>query len=194
MDIKSGRKTEVDHSKVWEITDYEFSPDSNWLVYSKFEAGEMRSIFLYDVTNEEIHRITDQETDDFDPVFDPGGRFLYFLSNRTYNPLIGSRDFQTTMDKMCKPYLVILNKVERNPLLPSLEEEVKSLEELEWQKKFEKFSGDEKEKEEVKITIDIEGISNRISEFPVHAGHYGALKATEDNIYFLSRNTRGLRE
>ncbi|OGL46384.1 MAG: hypothetical protein A2161_03040 [Candidatus Schekmanbacteria bacterium RBG_13_48_7] len=194
INVKSGLKEKVDQSEVWEFTDYIFSPDSRWLAYAKYEVGEMRSVFLYDIKAKKIFRITTQETDDFNPVFDPNGKYLYFLSRRTYNPLIGSLDFETVMDKMTKPYLVILMKGERSPLLPSTEEGIESLEELEWQKKFQKFSGEEKGKKEIKIVIDTDGLGDRIAEFPVHAGHYGALSATEDKIFYLSRNTEGLQE
>ncbi len=47
VDINEKKPHLVDKAKVWEIREYAWSPDSNWIAYSKPEENRMNSIFLF---------------------------------------------------------------------------------------------------------------------------------------------------
>ena len=44
------------------------------------------AISLYDTTNGQRHQVTSGSYDSALPSFDPEGKYLYYLSNRTYHP------------------------------------------------------------------------------------------------------------
>jgi len=82
VDVRDKEVVLVDSTKNWEIVDYSWSPDSRWIVYAKPAKNHLSSIFLYSLDEKKIYRITDDFTDDTEPVFDPEGKYLYFLSKR----------------------------------------------------------------------------------------------------------------
>lgn len=193
-DIKAGRLSLVDRSPLSEIREYSWSPDSRYISYSKTEENTFSSIFLYSIEDKQVYRITDSTTNDHSPDWDPEGRYLYFLSARQFSPTIGNLDFQTIMTEMEKPYMVLLNKVEKNPLLPLEPEEQEEQSFFgkmpgfaKGDKSFE-FDKEKSSKPETKVQVkfDAEGIRNRIFELPVPAGNYHGLTAVKDKVFFLS--------
>jgi tricorn protease len=179
VDRDTGRVTRADGSDYWEITDYSWSPDSRYLAYSKYENWSFESIFIYDADRSRVIRVTDATTDDHEPVWDPDGEYLYFLSDRTIRPMMSQRDFQTSLDKMTKPYLVILKAGEKSPFFTTEPEEREGEPEG-------GDGGDEEEGEGVTVKIDFEGLAARVVEFPVEAGHYFNLSAVSGKVLYLS--------
>ena len=47
-----GSVTPVAQAKAWEITDFTWSPDSQWIAYSQQEEMKMQTIYLYSVREE----------------------------------------------------------------------------------------------------------------------------------------------
>ena len=50
----------------------------------------MSSIHIYSVEDGELHRVTDSQFNESEPVWDPNGKHLYFLSHREFAPQIGA--------------------------------------------------------------------------------------------------------
>jgi len=124
---------QADYDDAWErwgIQDYVWSPDSGWIAYTKMEESMNESIFLYSMEEKKSYRVTDEMTEDWSPSFDPKGRYLYFLSNRTFEPTMGFVDQNHIFLEMCRPYLVILEDGEPSPFVPKdAHEEVEEEEE-----------------------------------------------------------------
>ncbi|HVP57554.1 MAG TPA: S41 family peptidase [bacterium] len=204
LDRDSGKATLVDTSDVWEIDQYAWSPDSKWLAYAKPEDFRFNSIFIYDTGNSKITRVTDKFTNDLEPTWDPNGKYLYFLSDRTLNPFLSKRGFEAILDKMTKPYLVMLQAGQKSPFFPKepseqgeeKDEEAaagksgKDTEEAKAEKSKEKTEGAGKQPAEVKI--DLDGIMDRVVEFPVPAGQYSSLQASSDRVFYLSGPSLGM--
>ena len=119
------KKVEViatcNHDDAWErwgIQDYVWSPDSRWIAYTKMEQSMNEAIFLYSMEQKKSHRVTGEMTEDWSPSFDPQGRYLYFLSNRTFEPTMGFVDQNHIFLVMCQPYVVILQDGEPSPFAP----------------------------------------------------------------------------
>jgi tricorn protease len=200
LDCGTGRITRADSSDYWEIEEYSWSPDGRWIAYSKYEDHRFNSIFLYDTETGEVTRLTDKFTNDTNPVWDPDGKYLYFLSDRTINPVLGKIAFDTIVDKMEKPYLIVLQAGEKSPFFPGEPDEGEEEDEDENDKEAKGKHGKAKDEEdgdeeEAKETvIDLEGIMDRFVEFPVEAGHYSELAASEGKIFYRSRPSLGLAE
>jgi tricorn protease len=136
LEDEDGKPLEIDHCEASEIHQYEWSPDGRWLAYQKQSQIGLGTVYIYDTQEKDIHAVTSSETDDFSPAWDPDGEFLYFLSNRSIDPLIGNLDFATIIAQPTKAYMLFLRPDVENPFLnqagiPPLEEEDEEDEETE---------------------------------------------------------------
>ena len=52
--------------------------------------------------------VTQPEFRDYSPAFDPEGRYLYFLSLRTFDPVYDSVQFELSFPRAARPYLIAL--------------------------------------------------------------------------------------
>lgn len=82
VDVAGGAPREVAQSDWAEIHDYAWAPDGRWLAYSRNESNRRSGIWLYSLERARSVRVSDARANDFSPVFDPRGRYLYFLSQR----------------------------------------------------------------------------------------------------------------
>ena len=181
----------------WGIQDYAWSPDSKWIAYTKLEQSINESIFLYSPADKTTHRVTSELTEDWSPSFDPGGKYLYFLSHRTFAPIMGFVDQNHVFLDMAKPYVVILKDGEPSPFVPKdsaeeIKEEAEEEEEAE-EKKGDQEKEEKEEKEdaesEVEVEIDLEGLSGRVvAAENVPAGNYFRLEATEKGFLYLKKD------
>lgn len=181
LDIKSQTTTKLDSSSIREIRDVAFSSEGYWLAYSKHLTLELTSIFLLDLKSKTIHQITQPVRYDFAPAFDPNGQFLYFLSSRTYNPIVDTVQTGMIFARSVKPYLITLQQESFNPFSPiphapgkhkNGEEEKTSEKDNNVAEKKENKKGKKEDEFSKDLKIDLEGIEHRIIEFPVKAGLY----------------------
>jgi tricorn protease len=198
----------VDRSEQSEIHEYSWSPDGRWLAYAKTGRTDYSSIYVYDSKNDKTHRVTGPFTDDYSPGWDPQGRYLYFLSGRSTDPVLDSRDVNVIEVRNVVPFMVLLRKDVKNPFAA-----LKGLPEEEEKKKDDKAKGEEKKADEKKpegketkkdekgekapepVEIDLEGLSERFVQLPgVERGRYYRLSATAKFVYFLSTPIRGMAD
>ncbi len=192
LDIDTQQTINLDTSSIREIRDITFSPDGNWLAYSKHLALELTAIFLANLNTQEIHQITQPIRYDFAPAFDPDGQYLYFLSCRTYNPIPDTVQSAVTFSRSIKPYLITLRKDSPNPFLLKPHAPGKHKEEEE---KIEDDKKDSKEKKHPqKMTIDLPDIQQRILEFPVPEGLYKQIKGLFHKVLFTEYPLTGVLE
>jgi len=193
---EGGEPTIVDRSSQWEITQYTWSPDGRWLAYTKTDSRDFGSIYVYDTQEGEIHRITGETTDDRSPTWDPEGRYLHFLSDRTFNPLMGHRDYVHILAPPTSPFFVLLRTDVENPFaakdgLPPDDED----EDEEGDSDDADAEDDEDDEEELTpVEIEFDGLSERLVEVPVPAGRYRAMEATAGKLFYLELPPRGLND
>jgi len=81
--VESGVVRRVDTS-TYSYQEYWFpnwSPDGRWMTYAKHLHNRVRTVFIYDVQTGQTHQVTDGHTHAQSPVFDRGGKYLYFISS-----------------------------------------------------------------------------------------------------------------
>src|SRR6266571_7534727 len=202
-DVASGAVTRVDKSEHGEIHDYAWSGDSRWIAYARPEANNFDRILLYSLENKQSTPISSSMTEDHSPSFDPEGRWLFFLSWRTFDLTSFTFDLSYRAAAAEKIYAVTLRADLASPAAPLSDEETGE----EAQKGDDAKKGDEsqKKKEDAKRgeratkegaagksegaapwRIDLAGIGSRVAEIPVAAGRYAALTAVKGKLFFLA--------
>jgi tricorn protease len=124
VDLKAKQPVEVDRGKYGEIQNYNWSPDSQWLAYDKTLDSGFSVVYLYGLADRKIAAVTSTLNNSYAPVFDRDKRYLYFLSDRDYNEVLGNIDFEFANPKTTRVYLITLTADEPSPF-PALSDEVK---------------------------------------------------------------------
>jgi tricorn protease len=187
VDIDSKAVTLVAQATAFEITDYAWSPDSRWIAYAKPEELRMTTIQLYSLDSKKTVEVTDGWFSSFSPAFSPDGKYLFFVSDRSFSPTYGQTEWNHVYVDMARIYLVTLAKSTPSPFAPKSDEV--SVGTAPDKEKKEKDAKDTKEKEETKkpepVVVDGDGIQERIAVIPVTPSGYDALACVGDKLYYL---------
>ncbi|SHE66767.1 tricorn protease [Mariniphaga anaerophila] len=181
VNIETKKETIADHATESEIRDYSFSPDSKWIVYSKESANGQPAIWVYNIPEAKKYQLTDATFSNFSPVFSDDGNYIFFLSNRDFNLSFSSFEFNYLYNNATRIYAAILkadgpelNK-DKNDEEPVKNDEV------------EKKEDDKKQEEkEVSVSIDFEGINNRIVALSPSTGNYRNLVPVEGGLLYIN--------
>jgi tricorn protease len=190
VDIESKAVTVVAESKVWEYRDYSWSPDSKWIVYTNPEVDVMSKIKMYSLDSKKTDDVTDGWHESGNPTFSTDGKYLFFISNRSFSPSYSNTEWNHAYFDMARVYFVTLAKETKSPFEPK-SDEVKVKEE---EKKTDaKSKPDDKKKEEPKgvvVKVDIDGLQQRIATLPISASNYRNLNVIGDKVYYIRQGTK----
>ncbi|MEM7247425.1 MAG: S41 family peptidase [Acidobacteriota bacterium] len=182
-DVSSGRKRLVLQSEVWIPGGLSWSPDSRYLAFvdSVGQSWQGR-LHVHDTRQRKTHAVTSPRHDSWSPRFSRDGKWLYFLSNRTFRSLVGSpwgtRQPDPFYDRSASLYALALRDGLRFPFLPADElHDDDSGDDEEGSDDGESSSGRSK-------AIDFTDIEQRLYRLPVDRGNYGDLFVTEKHLYF----------
>ncbi|MDE2090915.1 MAG: PD40 domain-containing protein, partial [Gammaproteobacteria bacterium] len=76
LDVNDRKLVKVAEDKYNEMHDYSWSPDGRWLAYSVTAPNQMRQIYLYNLADRKATKVSSPMESDFNPVFDPDGKYL----------------------------------------------------------------------------------------------------------------------
>jgi tricorn protease len=129
VDLAEKKPVKVDHAEYGEITNYNWSPDSKWIAYDKNQENLYAVVYLYSVADRKPVPITPGMYNSYAAQFDPEGKYLYYLSDRDLNEVLGNIDFEFANPKTTRVYVATLKKDEPSPFgVQSDETEVKKTE------------------------------------------------------------------
>ena len=195
VDVDSKKITEVDKAEANEMHDYNWSPDSKWITYTRPEKESKGKIYLYNLATAIKTAVTDGWFDVRNPVFSNDGKYLYLVSNRDFSPTFSNADFEIAYFNMSKVYLVTLSKETANPFAPVNDEvKITKTDSAAVPVADSKTKADaDKEKATVTsskdIKVDLEGIMRRIIVLNVEAANYFGLSPAEEKIYYMKGKT-----
>ena len=213
-DIKDKQPVKVDRGTNGEITNYSWSPDSNWIAYDKVQRTGLSVVYLYSTAEKKITPVTSEMVNSVGAVFDPDGKYLYFVSDRDYNEVLGNYDFEFANPKTSRPYAVTLRADLPSPF-PALSDETAIKQEqpapeaagAEGQKakkeEGKKKPADKKEEEKPAeskaasegakgFRIDVDGIQNRVVGLPVPPAVINGINAAKGFVYYSTQPIQGL--
>jgi tricorn protease len=184
VDVATKQKTLVDTATIWEISGYAFAPDSRWLAYRKQVDTDRGALFLWDAGTKVSTQVTPSVVESDEPVFDPEGEYLFFLSDRDIAPMLGEFELSFTVNRATRPYALLLKSDGASPFAPR-SDEAKKGDAAEEVKKDAKGEA-KKEEKKVPFRIDLAGLADRVVAFPVPPGDYGRLTAAKGKLFWLS--------
>lgn len=223
VNAETGESKKVDQNDVWEIRQYSFSPDGKSIAYMKDEANRTQSIIVYNVETGERGTLSNGFSSDYAPTWDPKGKYIFFASNRHWNPVLDDIDREFITTRSAKLCMAILAKDTKSPFLPDelqdedkkddekkdadkadtkpadeKKDEAKADEKSDDDKKADGDKKDEKKDKKKKLAevkIDLDGLADRVLEIPnAKAGNLGSVVAIEGKIFYLDFPIRGMNE
>ncbi len=168
-------------------TSFVWSPRGGHLALSMTDDNGQESLHIWSAADNQRRRITSDLFSESSPSWDPGGNYLYYLSPREWHPQIGSFEFNYVVAKNVQVYALALRKDVTSPL-PVRNDEVEVSADDE--KKADNGDGDDEKKEdatdESPITIDFEGLAERVVQIPLPPDNYAALSALEGHLLYAT--------
>lgn len=185
---------EIARDKSGGLRDYTWSPNGGYIAFSLADANTFRSIYIWNAASGTTHRVTGKQFNEFDPVWDPQGNYLYFMSDREYAPQIGSIEWNYVVDRETGIFALALRTDVKHPFPPESDEvtlgDSDKDEKKEKDKDAENKEKDKKDKSGKKeyIKIDFDGLADRITCVPISAENYHGLAATEQYLLYVRGN------
>ncbi|MGE5236766.1 MAG: S41 family peptidase [Acidobacteriota bacterium] len=197
LGIKDHKLTKIDRDPREEIRHIAWSPDALWITYTKAGPQDMGSdddastymgrIFLYSLASGTATQVSSGMTSDAEPIFDPKGDYLYFLSTRHPNPVFSQTEFNIATLKMMGVYAATLRNDEPSPFAPRSDEGVPA-----------GASASAGKDEGWKpgaippLRIDLAGLLERAVPLPVPDGNITGLSAARGRVYYMTLPTHAM--
>ncbi|MBN2348050.1 MAG: PD40 domain-containing protein [Bacteroidales bacterium] len=172
-----------------------WSSDSRWLTYSRGMDNRSAAVFLFDIKNNTLHKVTSEFYNNNSPVFDPEGKYLFVITDRHFSPSYSNFDNSFIYANSSQIAAISLRKDVESPVAPENDEVSMDKKEKENgdsekekdsdKKKKDKKEGD-KESEEKEVKIDLAGFEERMVLLPVEPGNYNSLQAVAGKVIFHS--------
>ncbi|WP_078672928.1 S41 family peptidase [Chitinophaga eiseniae] len=201
VDVASGKVTNIDKAlhytedalRTWKCS---WSSDSRWLAYSRDCDNLHNAAFLYNVPGNQRHQVTADFYESIDPVFDPEGKYLYLLTNRTFKPIYSDVENSFIYANTTKVAAISLRK-DVPPVTSTQNDAVeigKDSAQSSPKKEDKKKGGEETAKNNNEVKIDLENIEARLYELPVEAGNYSRLTAVKGKILYNNASNTGVSD
>jgi tricorn protease len=185
VEVDGGRIVEVDRGRLADITDYEWSPDSRWLTYTKVGVSQFPSVWVWSLEQKKGWQLTSDMTGEAEPVFDPSGKYIFFLSNRDYNLTFSGYEFNYFYTDPTRVYVGILSEDGPALFLPQSDEEERSEGGAAKKEPGDAAKGKGPEAKGPEVRIDPDGFELRVRALPGNPGNYRNLTAGPGMVYYL---------
>ncbi|AUS78326.1 peptidase S41 [Actinoalloteichus sp. AHMU CJ021] len=197
VDLVSGRIRVVTRAESSDPGDLAFSPDSKWLAWSHPGPDPLRHIRAVNLAAavgdadelpaSSIVDVTELRFVDTEPVFTQDGKYLAFLSERTFDPVYDAHVFDMSFPNACRPHLVPLAALTPSPFGPTTQGRPAPGETGE-----DGESTDSGESRQEATVLSVEGIAQRAVPFPVAAGNYHSLLPVKGGVVWLREQASGV--
>lgn len=168
--------------------DTAWSADSRWIAYAKQLPNHLHAIFVYKLADHKSHQITDGRSEAFSARFDKNGKYLYFIASSDAGLTPGWLDMtsygHTTTGNI---YAAVLRKDLPSPMAFESDEETVKIDAKKEVKKEGKEVKDSKEKKDEiaeTVTIDFDGIDQRLVVLPLKRANYVGIETGSEGVFY----------
>jgi len=199
LDTSTGKSTQIDAAKGGgddAFHEFIWSADGRYIAYTTFDGRDMAQVILFDTSTRTRTVLTTGKYESSAPAFSADGAWLYFLSNRNFNPTPGApwgdRNMGPAFNARAKLYALQLDpsaafpfaapdelsggtaapKAEEAPATPAKKGKAKEAPEA-------------KEETPKQANVVLEGVQSRLWEVPVRPGDYLRIAANAKHIFLL---------
>ena len=200
VDVTTDRVIAVDKSSVWinhgglETFRFQWSPDSRWLAYARPVETVNSAIFLYDTKDGKLHQATSGYLNDGLPVFDPEGKYLFYTSDRAFDPVYGAFDNSWTYANPTQLVAVPLRRDVASPLAARNDAENPRVDTGE-EKKPEAKPGEPpataRPPAPADVNIDLDNFEVRAVVLPPKSGNYANLQSVKGKLLYRRQPRAG---
>lgn len=212
MDTATGAFRELTRGADGEVSGVSYSPDSAWLTFADPVETGLSRIMIARLADDTLVEVTPPRFVDRHPVFTADGKYLAFLSLRTFDPIYDEHSFDLTFPASWRPFLVPLAARTPSPFgatpdgrpttsadegpedLPATDTEGADDAEPAAQDTAGKDAAgkdDEKDTDDA-VVVDVEGLAARVVPIPVAEGRLGGLGAAKDCLLWFRRPISGV--
>lgn len=199
IDLDSKEKREVADDPWGRISDAMWSPCGHYLAFSMQDENEQSSIHIWSSVDGRTHRITDELFNEFEPVWDPDGKYLFYLAEREFVPQLSGGEWNYAQNRGTRIYALGLAKDTPMPFPPQSDEVNSKKEDGDQDaKESEKAKNEEERKEENKeqesdvshpekaepLKVDLDGLAQRVAVFPVEPENIQGLNAIKGHLLY----------
>lgn len=189
VDVATKAVTVAATAKAGEIVQFAWSPDSRWIAFGYPEVETPNRVYLYSLGSGKTFPVTDVWYGSFDPSFSRDGKYLFFVSDRDFNPVYSQTEFDHAYLAMSRVYFVTLAKETKSPFEPKSDEvAVKPEKAAAPAAKPAAPAAKPAAKPEAEavapIKVDTDGLMDRLVALPIETANYGQIYAIGDSVYY----------
>ena len=201
VELDERRASLVERGEYGHLEQFAWSPDGAWLAYIRELAGETSQLMLHEVERQRNIALTQGEFLESAPCFDPEGRYLYFVTYRTFNPIYGSLFQELGLIRGERLALITLSSKTPSPFVRvarPFEPGEEADEGGDERRDTDSSSFDdeliEEKDESLELVIDMDGIQDRLVLFPFKESTIVQLGATSKRVFMVTEAPRSSLE
>jgi len=174
---------------------FSWSPDSRLIAYSDVASNMTSYIRVYDVMKNVSYQVTSDRHQSYSPCFSNDGKWLWFISERTFNNAVGSpwgnRQPEPYYEKTAKIYALAITSdatfpfIEANELTAQKADSTKDTDKKSSSAKIKAKNGNKHNDN----SIDLTGLNTRLYEVPMKPVDINRIETNNDWIYWGELNT-----
>jgi tricorn protease len=175
------------------VNDYTWSPSGNSLAWSMTDSDKVsQSVYVWSATEGRARRVTGDVFDEYNPSWDPNGNFLYYLSDRDYQPQISQSEFNYATVRSTGIFALALRKDVKQPF-PMESDEVAvdtgaarpAAPPTPAAAPAPATGRDTVARSRGEIRIDYDGIETRVVRVPIESDNIRDVVATKDALLYV---------
>lgn len=189
-----------------QVRDYTWSPRGHFLAFSSNGGNNFRTIYIWSEgggANGQVRQVTDELFNAQEPVWDPDGNYLFYLSDREYDPQISTFEFNYATNRTTGIFAAALRKDVKHPFPPESDEVTLGKDEkpAEAATKTNASAAPAKAGAQANaapdqkaapkpaddLVIDFDGLGQRVAKVPVEADNYADLTAKTGHLIYTHR-------
>ncbi|MGT2460469.1 hypothetical protein [Sinomonas atrocyanea] len=192
VDVAQGTATTLSSVGEGTVEQLAWSPDSRWLAWIEpvTAFGSRSKVRLAERATGRVADVTDGRFQDASPAFTPDGKYLAFLSGRSFDPVYDGHSFDLSFPSPIKPYIVPLSAATASPFGPRVADFADSAR-AGADDGAAPPSSEGSPSAPAEVRVDLDGIRHRVTALPVRQGNYSHLAAAKDSLLWLSRDLTG---
>lgn len=176
VDVASKAKRTLMQNPEGEFYSVSYSPDSQWITYTKSGKNDMSVVYVYHLGSGKEYPVTEKWYSSSSPEFSSDGKYLIFSSERDFNPIYSQTEWNHAYNRLGGIYMAMLANDTPSPLLPT-DETVGT---------DQPAKATDKNATDIIVKIDPEGLPGRLIKLPLSAGNYGNFYSNGKKVWYSS--------